>query len=141
MLIFSRGKFNELCACSKYLFPVSPHWLTCMQNSMQIEPRLAGTFRRCPLEKTGTVLVTRYIPALDLECTLDTKPLIEEKKASISPGSRERQTEIKRSNTFTSVKKVDYLYNRSSTYHFIPSYLIWIKKEFLVCICGIYSFK
>ena len=124
MLIISRGKCNELRACSKYLFPISPHWLTCMQNSMQIEPRPAGTFGRCPLEKTGTVSVTRYIPALALECTLDTKPLMEEKKASISPGSRERQTEIKRSNTFTSVKKVDYLYNHSSAYHFIPPYFI-----------------
>lgn len=75
MLLISREKFTELCACSKCLFPSSPHWLTCMQNPMQIGPRLAVNFRHCPLEKASTASAATYTPALALDYIGGTKPL------------------------------------------------------------------
>lgn len=90
MLIISREKFTELCASSKYFFPISPYWLTGMQNPMQIGPRLARTFRHWPLEKPGMASAARYTPALAQECIVGTRPPMEEKEASMSPGSKER---------------------------------------------------
>lgn len=107
MLLILREKFTELCACSKCLFPISPHWLTCMENPMHIGPRLAVNFRHCPLEKTSTASAATHTSALALDHIGSTKPLTE-KKVHLAKKERKvhRHQEIC---TFTSVKKVDYL--------------------------------
>ena len=123
MLIISREKFTELCACCKYLFPISPHWLTCMQNAVQIGPWLAGTFGLCPLEKPSTAAAARYTPALALECPAGTEPLTADRAHSLR--STKRQTGIKKRFTLSLLLKRCTTCSVTVLFTIFPLHFIW----------------